>query len=174
MKIIVAVDERWGIGYKNDLLFSIPEDKSFFKRITAGKVVIMGYNTLKSLPKGLPLKNRVNIVLTRKEGFSQEGVIVCSSIKTLWGILPEYCGSDLFVIGGESIYAQLLNYCDEAYVTKVLEVREADRFFPDIDRDNNWEMAEESTIQTSGDISFRFCRYINKSPSDPASSVFEC
>ncbi|MBO4594179.1 MAG: dihydrofolate reductase, partial [Clostridia bacterium] len=63
MKAIVAVDKKWGIGKKNGLLFSLPEDMKYFKEKTLNKVVVMGSNTLKSFPNGKPLKDRVNIVL---------------------------------------------------------------------------------------------------------------
>ena len=164
MKLIVAVDERLGIGYNNDLLFSISSDKKYFKSMTTGKVVIMGHNTLKSLPNSLPFKNRTNIVLTRDESLRIQNALICNTLHQLFGLLSNYDTNDVFVIGGNSIYSQLIDYCNEAYITKIYAKREADRFFPNIDLDSRWELAEESDIETSENLNYRFCRYINKAP----------
>ena len=83
MKIIVAVDEKWGIGKQNDLLFSIPEDMKHFREVTAGKTVVMGLNTLRSFPGGRPLKNRINIVLSDQDIPAQDGLVICRSLDGL-------------------------------------------------------------------------------------------
>jgi ribonuclease J len=80
MKTIVAVDKKWGIGRKNDLLFNIPEDMKHFREITSGKTVVMGLNTLRSFPGGKPLKNRVNIVLSNEDIESQDGLIIVVAV----------------------------------------------------------------------------------------------
>ena len=88
MKAIVAVDKRWGIGKNNDLLFSIPADMKFFRETTAGKVVVMGANTLKSFPNGNPLKNRVNIVLSTT--INRDDCIVVRSVDELFKEIEKY------------------------------------------------------------------------------------
>ena len=67
MNLIVAADKNWGIGYKNRLLVSIPSDMKFFRETTTGKVIVMGRKTLESFQTDIPLKNRVNIVLTKNK-----------------------------------------------------------------------------------------------------------
>ena len=164
MKLIVAVDEQWGIGRNNELLFSIPEDKIFFKESTVGKIVVMGHNTLKSLPSSLPLKNRINIILTRDNSIKIAGAIVCGSINQLGSVLSMCLSDEVFVIGGHSIYAQLIDYCDEAYVTKIFSKKNADRFFPNIDAADNWEIIEKSQTKTFDGIDYCFLKYKNLMP----------
>ena len=89
MKAIVAVDKYWGIGKKNDLLFSIPADMKYFREKTNGKVVIMGSNTLKSFPGGNPLKNRVNIVLY-PGGEKRDDCIIVDSMEELKAEVEKY------------------------------------------------------------------------------------
>jgi dihydrofolate reductase len=119
MKAIVAVDLNWGIGYQGKLLQRIPEDMKFFKAATTGKVVIMGRETFESLPGKEPLKDRVNIVLSRNQLFNNENVIICRSLTELFVELKKRLWDDVFVIGGESIYIQLLPYCSEALLTRI-------------------------------------------------------
>lgn len=114
MKAIVAVDLNWGIGYKGNLLKSIPPDLKRFKELTINKVVVMGRETFESLPKKQPLKDRVNIVLSKSGLISDERVVVCSCLNQLFNELLKYNTDDVFVIGGESVYSQLLPYCTEA------------------------------------------------------------
>lgn len=102
MKAIVCVDKKWGIGKNNDLLFNLPEDMKRFREETKNKVVIMGLNTFKSLPKG-PLKNRINIVLD-PDNQPIEGAIVVPSLYKLSIEAANYNLEDVFVIGGASIY----------------------------------------------------------------------
>lgn len=164
MKAIVAVDSNWGIGCSGKLLFNIPEDLKFFKEKTLGKVVVMGRETLESLPGREPLKDRVNIVLSRNISFSKDGVIVCHSLEDLFAELNKYDSGDVFVIGGESVYSQLLMYCTEAYVTKVQGMRAADRHFMRLDDEEDWKTVWSSELKTFRDVQFRFIKYehINK------------
>ena len=109
MKLIVNVDRQWNIGCDNGLLFSIPEDMKFFRQTTTGKVVVMGRKTLDSFPGGRPLKNRVNIVLTRDSSFEREGTLVCHSVQEVFDAVKDYNTDDVFVIGGESVYKMFLD-----------------------------------------------------------------
>ena len=81
MKMIVAVSNEWGIGFKNKLLFSIPADMKFFRETTKDSVVIMGRKTLESFPGKKPLKNRVNIVLTNHSDYEAEDALICHSVQ---------------------------------------------------------------------------------------------
>lgn len=162
MKAIVAVDKNWGIGNKGELLARIPEDQKFFRDMTINKVVVMGRETLESLPGGNPLKDRVNIVMTRNSEYRKENVIIYRSIDELLKGLEEYDSQDIFIIGGESIYRQMLPYCDEIYVTKVGREYEADRFFPELDGDESWEMTGLKENLEYDSIPFGFYLYRRK------------
>jgi len=129
MKGIVAVDKNWGIGKQNDLLFSIPEDMAFFRKTTLNKVVVMGSRTLKSFPNAKPLKNRTNVVLS-KTIESADGFILARNEAELREQLKSFADQDIFVIGGASVYKQMLPYCTEMLVTKVDADGLADTFIP--------------------------------------------
>jgi len=162
MNAIVAVDQKWGIGCGGELLFSIPEDMKFFKNKTENKVVVMGHWTLKSLPGSKPLKNRVNIVLSKNARLKLDSVIVCNCIEQLLSIVSKYNPDDVFVIGGQELYSQLLDYCSHLYVTKVNAEEMADRFFPNIDLLDNWIIEEKSEDKTHNGLTFAFYKYANK------------
>ena len=162
MNLIVAVDQNWGIGYRNRLLVSIPEDMKFFRRETNGKVVVMGRKTLESFPNGLPLKNRTNIVLTKNAGYKAKGAVVLHSVEAVLGELQNYPSEDVYIIGGDSVYEQFLPYCDVAHVTKIDHVYEADAYFPDLDQDEAWEITADSEEQTYFDIAYEFVKYERK------------
>lgn len=155
MKAIVAVDKNWGIGKKNGLLFSLPEDMKFFRETTLNKVCVMGYNTLLSFPDSKPLKNRVNIVLA-PETVNRDDVIVTHSLEELSATLKNYSGSDVFVIGGAMFYKTMLPYCEQILVTKVDADGGAEVFYPNLDADKRFTLVSESeTINTNGyDIKF--------------------
>jgi len=163
MKIIVAVDSNWGIGNKGNLLFWIPEDMQLFKQMTFGKVVIMGRETFESLPNKEPLKDRVNIVLSKNDNFNNKNVNICRSLEELFIELQKYESDDVFVIGGESIYFQLLDFCNEVYVTKIeKECVDIDKYFIDLDEYELWEIVSTGDKQTYKDINYRFIKYIKK------------
>ena len=158
MKAIVCVDKKWGIGKNNKMLFHLPEDLKFFKEKTWGKTVVMGYNTFLSLPNRKPLPNRKNIVLSRKKNLKIDGVSVVNSVEELLSIL-ENDTSNVFLIGGESIYKELLNFCDEAYVTKVNVNGDAEKFFPNIDENPEWIRTYESDEIKTGNFEIKFNTY---------------
>lgn len=161
MKEIVCVDNNWGIGKSNELLYHIPEDMKFFKEKTVGNVVVMGLATLLSFPKSEPLKDRVNIVLCDDKEFKKDGVILVGSIEELFEVLKRYDTDTVYVIGGASVYAQLLPYCDTVYVTKVDSSKEADKFFPNLDEDENWMMVKEGETLESKGFKYKFTKYKN-------------
>ena len=100
MKAIVAVDLNWGIGCGGKLLQTIPEDMKFFKQKTSGKVVIMGRETFESLPGKSPLKDRINIVLSRSKSFCDDRITVCRSLEELFREIKKYHTDDVYLIGG--------------------------------------------------------------------------
>ncbi len=151
MKLIVAVSENWGIGRDGDLLFSIPKDMKFFRETTLGKVVILGRKNLESFPGAAPLKNRTNVILTRDKNFQKEGAIICHSVDEVLALT--FDKEEMFVIGGEEIYRQMLRFCDTCYVTKVKETADADRFMPNLDESDEWEITSRSgDIEDNGHI----------------------
>ena len=160
MNIIVNVSKNWAIGKNGGLLFHISEDMKFFKEHTTGNTIVMGRKTLDSLPGGRALPNRRNIVLTRNEEFTREGVTVCCSADELRSLLSGVESGSIYVIGGESLYRGLLPLCDTAYVTKVDEaVPDADAFMPDLDSDPDWETSGESSEHESGGRRYKFVTY---------------
>lgn len=159
MNLIAAVDKNWAIGYQNKLLTSIPEDMKFFRQTTTGKVVVMGRKTLESFPGKNPLKNRTNIVLTKNPSYQAEGAIVVHSEDELREELKKYDSEDIFVIGGESIYRQLLDECDKAYITKIEYAYTADAYFPNLDEKEEWKITAESEEHTCFDLEYFFLIY---------------
>ncbi len=159
MKAIVAVDKCWGIGKNNDLLFSIPADMKFFRETTAGKVVVMGANTLKSFPNGNPLKNRVNIVLSTT--INRDDCIVVRSVDELFKEIEKYSPDDVFLIGGARLYKTLIPYCESALVTKVDADGGAEVFFPDLDNTKGWSLAVKGQTIESNGYNVTFCTYKN-------------
>ena len=161
MKAILSADRNWGIGYQNKLLVSIPSDMRFFREMTEGKVIVMGRKTMESFPNGLPLKKRVNVVLTHDRSYQVKDAVIVHDKDELMEELKKY-QEDIFVVGGGSVYELLLPYCDTAYVTRIDMEYQADTFFPDLDQDPEWELTEESDEQTCFDIEFTFTVYRRK------------
>ena len=159
MNIIVAVDKNWAIGKNNKMMWSIPADMRFFREKTTGHVVVMGRKTLESFPNGLPLKQRTNLILSRDRSYKAKGALVLHTMEELLEHLKEYDSSDIFIIGGESIYRQFLPYCDTAYVTRIDHAYDADTYFPNLDELLEWTMTEVSEEQTSFDLEFVFTKY---------------
>ncbi len=157
MNLIVAIDENRGIGKNGALLCHLSSDLKHFKELTVGKTVIMGYNTLISLPKSSPLKNRTNIVLYEKD-ITVEGAIVLHGIDELFEYLKRENITDAFVIGGAMVYETLMPYCDRLYITHIHKAFDADRFFPEI-KDSEWKLSDISdTLQENG-IEFHYAVY---------------
>lgn len=133
------MDKNWGIGKDGALLFRIPEDMRHFRRMTTGKVVVMGRKTFESLPGGRPLAGRTNIVLSTDKAFSPAGATVCRSLRELKEELKRFGTDDVFVIGGQRVYEALLDYCRFAYITRYDRAFEADRRLPDIETCGGWK-----------------------------------
>ncbi len=160
MKTIVAVDNKWGIGKKNDLLFSLKKDMEYFRQKTLNKVVVMGSNTLFSFPGSKPLAKRTNIVLY-PDGCDIEGCCVAKSLDELFATLKQYNSDDIFVVGGAMFYRTMLDYCDTAYITKVDADGLAEVFFENLDEREGWELVEEGEALEDAGYTIRFCVYKN-------------
>ena len=159
MNCIAAVDRNWGIGKENRLLVSIPADMKFFRETTMGGVIVMGRKTLESFPGKRPLPGRTNVVLTTNKDYTVPGAICCHDLEELKKELAAFPTESIFVIGGESIYRQLLPWCSRAYITKIDHAFDADTWFPNLDEDPRWTMTQESEEQTCFDLEYRFVTY---------------
>ena len=162
MNLIVAADNKWGIGRDGGLLASLPSDMKYFRQQTTGKVVVMGRKTLESLPgkKGLP--NRINYVLTSNPDYEAEGCRVVNSEDELFEALSEYDPDDVMLIGGAAIYNSYYKLCDKLYVTKMDAELGADTFIVNYDEDPDFEITSESEPVFENGVSFRFVIYERK------------
>lgn len=159
MKAIVNVDSNWAIGNGDSLLNYIPADMKFFREKTTGNVVVMGRKTFLTFPGPKALPNRVNIVVTSDRSWSAPDVIACHSLDELHEQLGRYDTNTVYVIGGSSVYEQLLPECDTVYVTKVDSSKPADKFFPDLDKKEEWSVVCESEENEHNGTKFRFVTY---------------
>lgn len=159
MEAIVAVYDDWGIGKDGTQPIALSADRKFFRETTRGAMVIVGRRTVEDFPEQKPLPGRVNVVLSRK---NQEipGFTLCGSPEEAAELAKT--SQRTFVIGGGSVYKQMLAYCDTAYVTKVHCTADSDTFFPNLDEDPAWYMAEILQAGEENGISFEMCLYKRK------------
>ncbi len=165
---IVNTDEKWGIGEKGHLQTYLSDDLKRFKKMTVGKVIIYGSNTLRTFPKGEPLPQRRNIILSRNREFQVDNALMVRSLPDLFRKIEElkaefsYLDEDFIVVGGASVYHLLLDYCTDCYVTRMHKVFPADVYFPDLDALANWELIErsEKKIDSKTEIEFSYLHYI--------------
>lgn len=158
MNVIVAVDENWAIGKDGDQLCYIPADLKRFQKLTTGHPVLLGRKTLATFPGGRPLKNRRNLILSGQTDFAPEGGEVFHTLEEALAAAP----ADTFVIGGESVYRQALDRCDTAYVTKIQKAFPADRYFPDLDTDPAWIIAETEGPYEHEGLTYFYVTYRRK------------
>lgn len=161
MRTIVAVDNNWGIGKDGKLLVYLPGDLKYFKEKTLGKVVVMGRTTLESLPGKSPLKDRVNIVLSRNPDFNPD-CIKCSTIDEVFEVLKNYDTDDVFIIGGQEIYKQFFPYCSGHLVTKINNVFDADKHFENLDIREDQELIWKSETHKENGMEYYFTEYRRK------------
>ncbi len=166
MNIIAACDKNWGIGKEGKLLVSIPSDMKRFKELTTGNVIIAGRKTVDTFPSGLALPDRTNIILTKDKDYKLRDAVTVNSIEELEEKLKDYDSESIFVVGGASVYAQLLDKCDRAYITRIDYEYNADAYFPDLDASDKWEKTYESDEQTYFDLEYRFVTYVKKHQDD--------
>ena len=146
ISMIAAVDQNNAIGYNNNLLCHLPNDLQFFKACTWGLPILMGRKTLNSL-NNKPLPGRLNIVLSNSElASSNQHIIHCNNIaQAIATVAQQY--KQLMVIGGATIYEQLLPYCSCIYLTQIAhQFLQADAYFPHFNKDNNWQLVKETNL----------------------------
>ena len=162
MKCIAAVDNNWAIGFKGKLLVSIPNDQKMFRNETLGKVVVLGRKTLETFPRKAVLPGRNNIILSTKKDYEVKDAVVAHSKEELAELLKDVPSDDIFIIGGSSVYNEFIDECDTAIVTFIDKEYQADSYFPNLDEDPAWELAEESEEQVYFDITYTYRTYKKK------------
>lgn len=156
MELIVAVYDDWGIGSNGTQPVALSADRRFFRETTRGAMVIVGRKTLADFPGGKPLPNRVNVVLSRAVQELPD-VIVCHSPEEAVELAKK--AEKAMVIGGGSVYRQMLPYCDTAYVTKVHATPASDTFFPNLDLSSDWVLERVLQAGNENDIAYEMCLY---------------
>ena len=165
MNLIVAADKNWAIGKAGDLIYSIPEDMKYFRRMTAGKTVVMGRKTLESFPGGKPLPKRINVVLSSNPDYAPEDTVSVHNYAELFAEVAKYPEDDVMLIGGGRLYTDLAKYCRRAYITLVdAETEGVDTFIPNFDTLDGWRLEEVSEPLETGGYTIRFATYLNESP----------
>jgi len=159
MNAIVAVDKNWAIGNKGQLLISIPADMKMFRQETTGKVIVLGRKTIETFPNCKPLPNRVNIVMSTRKDYEVPGATVVHNVEELLEELKQYNTEDVYIIGGDSVYKQMIDYCDTVHVTKIDREYEADAYFPNLDEMPEWTITAESDEQVYFDTTYAFVKY---------------
>ena len=159
MELIVAVYDDWGIGRDGTQPVALSADRKFFRETTKGAMVIAGRRTIADFPGQKPLPGRINLALTTQQieipGFTvvhspQEAVAMAENAPRA------------FVIGGGSVYRQMLQYCDTAYITKVHCTIDSDTYFPNLDTDSDWYLAEILLTGEENGIGYEMCVYRRK------------
>ena len=159
MELIVAVYDDWGIGKDGTQPIALSADRKFFRETTRGAMVIVGRRTIEDFPSKKPLPGRVNVALTRSMN-DISGFTVCHSPEEAAELAKT--ADRAVVIGGGSIYLQMLGYCDRAYVTKVHTTVESDTFFPNLDLDPQWYLAEVLHSGEENGIAYEMFLYRRK------------
>ncbi|MBR2482100.1 MAG: dihydrofolate reductase [Oscillospiraceae bacterium] len=159
MELIVAVYDDWGIGKDGTQPVALTADRKFFREITRGAMVIVGRRTVADFPGEKPLPGRVNVMLTRTKR-AYPGFTVVSSPEEAAELAKT--AQRAMVIGGGSIYRQMLPMCDTAYVTKVHTRVDSDTFFPNLDEDSDWVLAELLQSGEENGIPYEMCLYKRK------------
>lgn len=157
LTIIVATDQKNGIGINNQLPWYLPEDLAHFKRTTSGHTIIMGRKTFDSI--GRPLPNRKNIVITRNAGWEHEGVTQVSNIEAALQNIGE---NESFVIGGAQIYQQALPLANKLIVTEIQGEYACDTFFPEIEKTLWRELSRENFVSDKNQLHYAIVTYIKK------------
>lgn len=159
---IVAVDEKWGIGKNNDLLFKLPKDMEFFRFTTRQSIVFCGYNTLLSFPGSKPLKGRSTICLCPEE-INRDDCYCIHNFEEAVKLVKELSKTqDVFVIGGSMLYNSMLAYYDKVYVNKVYADGKATVFFPDLDENSDFEVSYADNIEEDNGYETQLVVYYRK------------
>ena len=156
LELIVAVYDDWGIGRDGTQPVALSADRKFFRETTRGAMVIVGRRTIEDFPGKKPLPGRVNVVLTRSNA-EIPGFTACNSPEEAAELAKT--ADRAMVIGGGSIYRQMLPMCDTAYITKVHCTVDSDTFFPNLDEDPDWTLAEVLQSGEENGIAYEMCLY---------------
>ena len=159
MDAIVAVYSDWGIGDGGTQPVVLKADRRHFRCLTDGSAVIVGRKTLADFPGGKPLANRFNIVVSR-QGINVDGALVVHSTGEALDAAEDF--EQCFVIGGASVYMQFFNYLERVYVTKIDIEPPSDSFFPNLDRNPEWECVSQEPWEEENGIRYCFCTYEKK------------
>lgn len=159
MELIVAVYDDWGIGANGTQPVALNDDRKFFRQTTKGAMIIVGRRTIEDFPDQKPLPGRVNVALTR-QNIDIPGFTVVHSPEEAVELAKT--AEKVFVTGGGSVYRQMLPFCHTAYVTKVHCTIESDTYFPNLDEDAAWELAEILQSGEENGIRYEMCRYVRK------------
>lgn len=157
MQAIVCASENWGIGLDNRPLFHISADRKRFRELTTGKTLILGTRTLAGFPGGMPLPDRRCVVLTHSEAPIEGAETAHTSEEAI-----ALAGADAMVIGGSSVYARLLPFCDRVLVTRVKAQPPADSYFPNLDTHPDWRVDRESEWMEENGLAFRYVDYARR------------
>lgn len=170
ISLIVAVNENFAIGNKNELLYHIKDDLLRFKELTSGNFVVMGRKTFESLPK--PFKQgRTNVILTREEDYkvdSDADILICNDLTK---VLNQYKFTgkqdrDMFIIGGGEIYAEAIHWCDNIYLTMVHDDKEGDTYFPKQELSMFKKVSCEKHLDEASGLYFTYINYERKCVDD--------
>ena len=156
MELIVAVYDDWGIGKDGTQPIALSSDRKFFRETTRGAMVIAGRRTIEDFPGKKPLPGRVNVALSR-QNTEIPGFTLCHSPEEALELAKTE--ERTFVIGGGSVYRQMLPWCDKAYVTRVHTTPESDTFFPNLDEDPQWELAQTLQSGEENGIAYEMLLY---------------
>lgn len=156
MNAVVAVYADWGIGAGGTQPLALKADRKRFRELTEGGAVIVGRRTMADFPGGRPLKNRVNLVLTRAAGEIGGATVVHSPAQAA-AEAAKY--ERVYVIGGAQVYRAMLPRVERVYVTKLDACPVSDVFFPNLDEDPGWKIVSEEAEREENGVRFRFCVY---------------
>ena len=159
MKIILAVDENWGIGKGNEMLFHLSTDLKHFKEETIHNIVIMGRNTYESMGSGLT--DRENIVLSRNTDYRLDDAKVFNDYKEVLSFV-ENSPNEAYVIGGSQTVDIFLPFCNEAIITKIKAKKDADTYLHNFDQDKDFKLVSESQNHEENGIHFSYVTYRRK------------
>ena len=159
LELIVAVYDDWGIGKDGTQPIALSADRKFFRETTRGSLVIAGRRAIDDFPGKKPLPCRVHLARTRQE-MGIPGFTVCHSPVEVLELVKEHPRA--FVIGGGSVYREMLPYCDRAYVTRVHVAPESDTFFPNLEEDSRWYLAETLQSGEENGISYEMQLFMRK------------
>ena len=160
MEAIVAVFSDWGIGSEGTQQVVLKADRKHFRDLTAGAAVLVGRRTLGDFPGGKPLKNRHNLVLTR-QNIEIDGAEVVHSEAEAAERARDF--DRCLVIGGASVYRQMMPYVDTVHITQIRLAPRSDSFFPNLDEDPDWRCTDAGDWLEEDGIPYRFCTYVRSS-----------